>query len=277
MNMLIPKVTYLKDKNAKLLPLSKDYLKSYYENKPELSREYLPIFWTQFYINRNYGNDNISDLQQFLDNLDSSKKYFTIVQYDDCILNDLKYIDILIFNQGGYGKYKDKCYPIPLNCLPTGVDSTNKDIFCSFMGSINGRHQIREKLYDVLKTDGKYLISESMGYHYFKNIMQRSLFSLCPRGYGQTSFRICESLQHGSIPVYVFDDPLLPFQDKIDFSEYGVLIHESQINDIDKILTSISEEKINSLMIKGKEVYNDFYQYEGCYTKIISSLINEKI
>ena len=36
--------------------------------------------------------------------------------------------------------------------------------------------------------------------------MRDSLFSLCPRGYGPTSFRLYESIQLGSIPVYIAED-----------------------------------------------------------------------
>lgn len=248
------------------------FFKKYSLNNLKLSREYLPIYWTGLYVNRNYGNGDLSDIQFFLDSLDRSLKYFTIVQYDDCILNDLKDLDIKIFNQGGYGKYREKCYPIPLNCISPEIETQQKDIFCSFVGAIRGRHPIREKLLKTLENDKKYLISESINYNVFKNVLNRTLFSLCPRGYGQTSFRICESLQHGAIPIYVYNDPLIPFSDKIDFLEYGILIHEEQIEDLDKILTSISEKKINDLLDKGKDVYKNFYQYEGCYYKIIELL-----
>ena len=36
----------------------------------------------------------------------------------------------------------------------------------------------------------------------FKQIMSKSYFSICPRGYVSTSFRLYESIQAGIVPVY---------------------------------------------------------------------------
>jgi hypothetical protein len=104
--------------------------------------------------------------------------------------------------------------------------------------------------------------------------MSRSIFSLCPRGYGATSFRICESLQHGSIPVYISDKPWIPFNDIIDFNDYGVIINEKDINDIDNILKSISKEQINKKINIGEDIYKQYYSYNGCADKILK-IINE--
>jgi len=100
------------------------------------------------------------------------------------------------------------------------------------------------------------------------------VFSLCPRGYGKTSFRINESLNLGAIPVYIYDEPWIPFEDELDFNEYGVLLHQGQLDDLDNILKSYNQEKINKMLEKGEEVYREYYTYEGCYDKIIKKLKN---
>jgi hypothetical protein len=240
----------------------------------DAERIYIPVFWTSLYVNRDFGRGNIADLQEYLDTLDRSKKYFTIVQYDDNILNDLKDLDILVFAQGGHGRYRDRCYPIPLNCLPSQHSTTTcqKDIFCSFVGAIEGRHRIREKMRDSLYGKEKYLISESLGSRSFHDIMNRSSFSLCPRGYGKTSFRICEALQRGSVPIYVYDDPLVPFFDITNFEDYGVLVHENEIDKIDDILSAITPEKYANMVEIGSKAYCDFYTYDGCFQRIIEKM-----
>ena len=112
----------------------------------------------------------------------------------------------------------------------------------------NIRSQIREKLYSNLNNKDRYLFKNSISYNTFSDVMSRSIFSLCPRGYGATSFRICEALQHGSIPVYISDKPWIPFNTMIDFNDYGVFI---DIKDIDNILyyygfsDYIKDNKIN--------------------------------
>jgi hypothetical protein len=244
------------------------FFKIYTEKNIVSERIYIPIFWTSLYVNRNYGQGDLSDVQDYLDNLDRNKKYFTIVQYDDNILNNLGELDILIFAMGGHGKYKENCYAIPLNCQePPGLQLKNKDIFASFTGSPT--HHIRNKIYSELSGNPKYILSSSIGYWHFRDVMSRSIFSLCPRGYGQTSFRICESLQVESIPVYIYDEPLIPFNDLLRFEEYGVLIHESNLSDIDSILSSISNSEIDRLVQNGREVYKSYYSYVGCFDKIL--------
>ena len=246
------------------------FFRRFIQEKPATNRKYLPILWTNFYISRDYASRDMSDIQNYLSSLDKNEKYFTIVQWDDGILNDLNDLDILVLSSGGVGDYE-----IPLNNMPYSKVDRKRDIFASFIGCIDGRHKIREKIRDRLLGNPSYFIHEKLDFLVFKEAMERSVFSLCPRGYGKTSFRINESLNLGSIPVYVYDDPWIPFNDKVSFEEYGVLIHEDQIFDIEKILSEISQEKIEKMRKRGQEVYQEFYSYPGCFDKIIE-VINEK-
>jgi glycosyltransferase involved in cell wall biosynthesis len=247
------------------------FLEKFISENPDVNRIYLPIQWTCFYISRNYGNSDMLDLQIFLDSLPRDKKYFTIVQWDDGILNKLDGLDILKFSSGGVGDY-----PIPLINVPHNKINRDKDIFASFVGAISGRHKIRERINELLSQKDGFFISQSNGFNNFKEIMERSIFSLCPRGYGKTSFRINESLNLGSIPVYIYDEPWVPFYNLIDFKEYGVLIHENEIDNIEKILRSYSQDDINRMRYTGEKAYEEFYTYESCFNKIIEILKNEK-
>lgn len=255
------------------------FLENYNPEKIKTERKYIPVLWTNYYIKNNFGSDS-GQLQDYLNSLDKNSKYFTIVQYDDNILEDLENLDILIFSQGGFGKNAKKCYPIPLNCEINPDDNlkkniSSKDIFASFIGKIEGRHRIREKMRDTL-TGNNYRISEPTSYPDFLDVLSRSKFSLCPRGYGQTSFRIHESLSLGSIPVYIYDKPHIPFPDHFNFSEIGICISEDKISEIDNILTSISDEDIIKKMEAGNVIFKEFFEYSGCFKKIIEILENEK-
>ena len=254
-----------------------EYFHSHFKQELDIERIYIPVLWTHYYINASFDGSDHSDLATYISSLDRTKKYFTVVQYDDNILNDLSGLDVLIFAQGGYGKYKDVSYPIPLNCTNNFVSSdlSKKDIFCSFVGTIKRRHPIREELEHKLSGNPKYLVQESKDYPYFNNIMSRSIFALCPRGYGQTSFRICESLQANTIPVYIFDDPLIPFEDKFDFNEIGVLLPAKDIYRIDEILSSITDEQRAKMIENGRVVYKKYFEYEGCLKEIINILKNK--
>jgi len=246
------------------------FFRKFMSEKPVTKRKYLPILWTNFYISRDYASKDMSDLQDFLKTLDKNEKYFTIIQWDDGIINDISGLDIKVLSSGGVGNY-----PIPLINMPHKRVERKRDIFASFLGCIFGRHKIREQMYEQLHNIPEYVIEEKTEFSVFKSIMERSIFALCPRGYGKTSFRINEALNLGAIPVYVYDDPWVPFRDKIDFEEYGVMIHESKIVEIDKILKDISTEKIETLRENGKHAYENFYSYQGCYDQILEVINDE--
>lgn len=73
----------------------------------------------------------------------------------------------------------------------------------------------------------------------------RSVFTLCPRGNGPSSFRIFESLEHRSIPVYIHDDDLiLPMQQELDWSEFCVLISQEDLVHLKDILLSFSQKQV---------------------------------
>jgi hypothetical protein len=256
-----------------------EFFYDYYKNNNiETERIYIPILWTNLYISRNYGNANMLDIQNYLDNLDKSKKYFTILQYDDGILQDLKDLDILVFCAGGGGQKlvpdKNIGYPIPLITKPNPNINLNKnrDILCSFIGAIRGRHKIREIMANYLSTLPNYFISESVGYNKFTDIMERSIFSLCPRGYGATSFRICESLQHGSIPIYIYDRDWTPWYDEFDFNDIGIKVHANNIQQIPNIINNITKEQVKKYHENGKLIYEKYFTYDGCTKKIIDKL-----
>jgi hypothetical protein len=256
-----------------------EYFYNYYKNiNIETERYYIPVLWTNFYLSRGNGDGYMTDLQEFLYSLDKTKKYFTVLQYDDAILQNIDDIDIQVFCGGGGGKKivpeKNLGYPIPLNCKPNQNINKNRerDILCSFMGSIIGRHKIREQLYMKYSKRDKYYITQSEGHSKFKDVMERSVFSLCPRGYGATSFRICESLQHGSIPIYVYDKPWIPWKDEFDFNNIGILISENEIDNIPEIIENKSNKEIKKYLDNGERIYKEYFDYEGCAKKIINKI-----
>lgn len=232
----------------------------------EEKREYLPVFWTSWYVNNNYGNDKkaIANLQEYLNMLDKSKKYFTVLQYDDGILNDLSGFDIKVFGSGG-GRID---FPIPLICKPHPFEfALRKDTFASFIGS--NSHPIRRTMTNLFR--GRYKIPRGhLKIHEYCELMARSTFALAPRGYGQSSFRICEALQYGAIPVYISDHWIVPGD--IDFNEYGVLIHNDEIRKLDKILKEITPEQIKSKQEAGKYYYEKMFTPEGCMKLILDNL-----
>lgn len=234
--------------------------------------KYIPIFWTNCYTNKVFASSNY-EIQKVLDLLDDNEKYFTISQHDDCV-NEKLPKNTLIFSMGG-NKTGKNITPIPLICSPLTSTNVQKNIKISFVGSLT--HPIRNKLYNFYKNDEDFVFhtknweikSDISDIEKFKNITNRSFFTLSPRGYGKTSFRLYESLQLNSTPIYVSDEHWLPWQDEIDWSEFCVLIDEKDMSNIKNIVNSKDHELMNKYKNK---IYNEYFTYEGVYYNIIKRL-----
>lgn len=230
-------------------------------------RTYLPIFWTAYWCNNGYGAKEKSrnNIQRFVDGLPRDKKYFTICQYDDGPIVDFKDLDIVVFGMSG-GRID---YPIPLLCQPHGYKfDCKRDIFASFVGG--DTHPIRKQL--VEQFAGKkdcYVTMKKLPMKEYCNILARSVFALCPRGYGKSSFRIQESIQQGAIPVYISDEFVIPYN--MPTFPFGVMLKPD--SDIYLSLRNLNDNEdfrnIDKLMT---DKYKSLYTYEGCKQKILQEV-----
>lgn len=239
------------------------YLDTYLSSEAQ-ERIYLPVQWTAIYCNNKFGHDKqvIKRLQMYLDKLDTSKSYYTIVQFDDGILNDVDHLDFKIFSMGG-GRVD---YPIPLLCMPhPSVKVAKQDLLASFIG--RETHPCRKEIFALAGTDGYYISHQPHKMSDYTAYMGRSKFSLCPRGYGSSSFRICEAVMAGSIPVYISDQHCIPYNMPFD---YGLLLYPG--DDIDAALRG---SDVSALQRRLQEV-RDLFTYGGCKKMILKELMNEK-
>lgn len=232
-------------------------------------RLYLPIFWTSYYKNNcNYGNDTngIFILQEWLNMLDVVKKYYTIVQFDNGILNDISHLDIKVFSMAG-GR---KDYGLPLICQPHNIKfESDRDIFCSFVGRIT--NPIRQEIVNIYSgKKGYYISTDNHELPSYCGVLSRSVFGLCPAGYSVNSFRIQECLEQGCIPVWVSKE-WLPVHN-LNFQEFGVLISDTNVDSIDEILKTISKEEIEYKQSLLKEVFNSYFTFESNKRLILENL-----
>jgi hypothetical protein len=239
----------------------------FYDNvTPEeiTGRTYLPIFWTAYWINNNYGKKErgINAMQRFVDNLPRDKKYFTICQYDDGPIVDFKDLDIIVFGMSG-GRID---YPIPLLCQPHGYKfDCRRDIFASFIGG--DTHPIRRELVKQFAGHKDCIVSlKKVPLKEYCNIMARSVFALCPRGYGKSSFRIAEAIQYGAIPVYVSDEFVMPYND-----EFPGLIAESKSN-VCELLYDHGCDTHTTQLKQYIDKVKKLYTYEGCKQRILQEV-----
>lgn len=232
-----------------------DFERWYYENFTEAKgRVYLPIMWTAYYCKNRYGKDPkaLAGLQEFLHGLDKSVKYYTIVQYDDGILNDVSMLDLKVFSMSG----KPMDVALPLLCQPHApLRAEHRDVICNFVGRVT--HPIRQELVRYSSTPNWFIHTKHMPLAQFCDVLNRSIFTLCPRGYGPTSFRIMEAMQYGSIPVYISDEHIIPWG--IDFTRYGILVKPDQVCQLPHILSQVDISALQA----GVESHYILYTYQS--------------
>lgn len=263
------------------------YIEEYFfqrwnEEKIKCDRGYIDIFWTNNFCNAMFAGEQYPNIQDELNStLVETEKYFTVCQFDDGPLESFPQ-DTLIFSAGG-NREGENIVPIPLICSPIPkefIQPKEKTIFASFVGSRN-THPIRMDMCKHLSNLDDYYISADTwsptvpidNFKNFVEITSSSKFSLAPRGYGKQSFRLYEILQLGSVPVYVSDEHYLPWMDELDWNDFCVPVNEDEIEEIDDILKSISDEDYNKLVQNGKKAYQEYFTLEGMFQNIIKRIV----
>jgi hypothetical protein len=254
------------------------FFKKIIEDNPNLEingYKYLPIFWTNCYVNKTFSDVSV-DIQSYLDTLDPNDKYFMISQHADCYYENIPE-NTIVFSMGG-NKVGKNVIPIPLICSPIVTKEREKDILFSFVGS--NTHPVRLKIAEHFNNDPDFLVylkSWSIGIkdielELFIEVISRTKFTLCPRGYGKTSFRLYESIQMDSVPVYITDETWLPWENEIDWNESIIIVHPDNFKDIKNIILNTDyDSKVKNL----RRIYKDYLTYDRVYYNIIKLLKND--
>ena len=235
---------------------------------------YIPIQWTNYLVKNNYGA-NLDNLSNFISkNTKKNKKYFTIVQYAGGPLVQLE--NTKIFSMGGVFNTKvpkgSNVVPLPL-IYNTPLNFQNNNNHKLYTASYIGRptHKIRKKLEKHLRKNPDFYIKNissmdanisKKNQELFLKKMYESYFSICPRGFGPTSFRLYESIKLGIVPVYVSDEHFLPFEDIIDWSKFSIILKSNKIKKLPKVLNKIIDSgNYLSLLENLKIVSEKYFNY----------------
>jgi len=160
---------------------------------------------------------------------------------------------------------------IPRTTVASDIDGdVVKDLLFSFKGA-NWTHSIRKTIIDLYPNEcegysGWGVDNNDIEFrsNYIKTI-KRSKFSLCPRGYGRTSYRLYESMMVGTIPVIISDDWQPPLSFMLDWNEFSVTINEADVDKIPEILNSFSDEDVLKMSERAKEVFYTYFNSDNMY------------
>jgi hypothetical protein len=234
------------------------------------AREYIPVFWTAAYM-----SDRAGVIQPALLSLSPFRRYFTVCQHD-LAPQEILPPDTLVFSAGGLYRGPGNV-PVPLVCsrLRDPIEAKPKDVFCSFVGTLT--HRTRREIWDTYREDPAFrfvvfdqwtLDVPPARFELFTQLTERSRFTLCPRGFGATSFRLYEAMQLGSVPVYVSDHHHLPWADEIDWDEITVVVRPDEIPHLGARLRAIDEASYQRMLANIRRVYDDYFSLAGVCRQI---------
>ena len=228
-------------------------------------RKYLDVHWDYFHSCRFLGNEESHREKEILDrymaDLNPEDKYFAVIGSNREHISFPK--DTLFFLESG-GVFAEECkesviIPYFVNPRPKPNTARNRIYTVSFLGNYH-THPLRESMAETCRRIGNTCVlhTTNISVDGFYNVMEQSIFSLCPRGTELTSYRLYESLFCGAIPVYVSDYFSLPFQNLINWEDICINVSLEEIHRIPEILLSLSGDRIKEMQDAIKETVEKY-------------------
>jgi len=179
---------------------------------------------------------------------------------------------ILVVLESLASLHKQDIAILPYRSEPIKEQSVARDILLSFMGSITQLHlppdhirggrllEFKKRFESDKVVIGTPIeVKQKLGEISYHDLMARSIFTLCPAGYGRWSFRFVEALLNGSIPILLSDEYVLPFGDRIDWSKYCYVTEERHLFSLTDFIQRLSIDEINE---KQKSIAKDRHIFE---------------
>ena len=171
-------------------------------------------------------------------------------------------------------KPEDKWITVPLvSGKHIHAGGKRRDLLACFIGNIN-IHPIRQKIQQAMRHHDNVIVkrgsnSSSANVSEFVTLMQRSVFALCPRGFGTTSFRLTEAMDFGCIPVYISNTFSIPFEKILDIKDVCIIVKEDQIHGLHKKLQNIPQDHIDRYRENIAKYKDKHFSLEGCCRTIL--------
>lgn len=175
----------------------------------------LDVSWVR--VIKKYG---IESTQKIIDSIrtylgEEYSKCIVISQHINC--NMLNWYECDVFSC--HASINDNHISIPhwpINCETKNTNqSFQRDVFASFMGSYE-THTTRKEISKDSKIQsvntGKWHFESPSSFkeNDYKDLLSRSIYSVCPRGTGHGTIRLWESISSGCIPVIISDGFKVP-------------------------------------------------------------------
>jgi len=159
------------------------------------------------------------------------------------------------------------------------VHTLNKKFLFSFVG--RNSHKIRAKIFlmkfsrkDVHIEDtssfnvwDESITDDHWRFEHYKDVLLKSKFSLCPRGFGPGSIRLFESMSLGVSPVIISDEWKLPKGPK--WEDFSIVIKKKDLVHLESIISSY-EDKFEMMGREAKKAYDKYFSEDNYFNYVIS-------
>ncbi|KAL5286105.1 EXT2 family protein [Megaselia abdita] len=189
------------------------------------------------------------------------------------------------FDSWTYREGFDISLPIWSPLVPEITPSPQKDKYLLISSQMNllSKHRNLPKSNNILVLkscdDEHYDVKRCVsGTKYsYPSIMSQGTFCLIARSdrLGQPDF--IEALAHNCIPVVMANNYVLPFEDVIDWNLALIRIHENNFNSLQKILESVSAQKIKELKAQGDWLFNKYFKDLKTITMTMFDILNDRV
>lgn len=160
--------------------------------------------------------------------------------------------------------------PVPhysLNVLECGEN--NGDLLFSFVGAA-WTHPVRQRLvegHEHCIDAGEWISSRYL--NIFFQYMERSRFSLCPRGTGISSIRLFETMGMRRVPVIIADGYRPPLDWLLDWNEFSVTVPEAAVDNLESILSRYTDAEIRAMSDRAFQVWFEYFRPEVMHRVVV--------
>ena len=249
-----------------------DYLlsnKSLIASRPEdADWHYLPVYWTRWHLNHNYGAEGVEDLQRHVDAaIIDDARTFTVCQYDDGpLVNIGRTVQFLASRKTEHG------VDIPLLCKSHRKPwfKEKKVYRASFLGRLS-THPIRQEMASALEQRSDVLIRDrGIGTRAYVKMVLQSYLALAPRGYGGSSFRLFEAMQLGVPPVLIGDIDTRPFKEFLPWGDVSFYVDD--VKELSELLDNKTDDELLAMGERAAALYNNHLTYQNWCQYVLKEL-----
>ena len=186
--------------------------------------------------------------------------------------------DVILFRTSFYAsirKNNEYTFPAFIPDLSQYSKGTSSNISVGFCGDSN--RPIRKEALSELRKN-KITLDHIEVFSFFQNPianklegrerflenLQNNIFILCPRGCGNFSYRLYETMSFGRIPIFINTDCILPFENSIDYRKEIVFVEEKELHLLpEKIKKYCDINNLEEKQNRCKEIWSKYLSPNG--------------